>query len=94
MSLKVRMLGVLREAGGSKEQTIEVVEGATIDSVIRDLMAEDERLEGVLWDKEVDSPLPNALIMLDGIEVNNLEGLETPVKRGQELVLLSVIHGG
>ncbi len=94
MSLKVRMLGVLREAGGSTEQTIDIVEGATVDSVIRDLMAEDERLEGVLWDKEVDSPLPNALIMLDGVEVNNLEGLETPVKRGQELVLLSVVHGG
>ncbi len=94
MSLKVRMLGVLLEVGGSKEQTIDVVEGATIDSVIRDLMAEDERLEGVLWDKQVNSPLPNALIMLDGIEVNNLEGLETPVKRGQELVLLSVVHGG
>ena len=94
MSLKVRMLGVLREAGGSTEQTIDIVEGATVDSVIRDLMAEDERLEGVLWDKEVDSPLPNALIMLDGVEVNNLEGLETPVKRGQELVFLSVVHGG
>ena len=94
MSLKVRMLGVLREVGGSKEQVIDIVEGATVDSVIRDLMAQDERLEGVLWDKEVDSPLPNALIMLDGVEVNNLEGLETPVKRGQELVLLSVVHGG
>ncbi len=94
MSLKVRMLGVLREAGGSTEQTIDIVEGATVDSVIRDLMAEDEHLEGVLWDKKVDSPLPNALIMLDGVEVNNLEGLETPVKRGQELVLLSVVHGG
>ena len=88
------MLGVLREVGGSKEQVIDIVEGATVDSVIRDLMAQDERLEGVLWDKEVDSPLPNALIMLDGVEVNNLEGLETPVKRGQELVLLSVVHGG
>lgn len=94
MSLKVRMLGVLREVGGSKEQLIDIVEGATVDSVIRELMAQDERLEGVLWDKEVDSPLPNALIMLDGVEVNNLEGLETPVKRGQELVLLSVVHGG
>ncbi len=94
MSIKVRMLGVLREAGGSKEQTIDVVKGATVDSVIRDLMAEDKRLKAVLWDKEVDSPLPNALIMLDGVEVNNLEGLETPVKRGQELVLLSVVHGG
>lgn len=93
MSLKIRMLGVLREAG-SKEQTIDIEEGATVDSVIRDLMARDERLETVLWDKGVDSPLPNALIMLDGVEVNNLEGLETPVKKGQELVLLSVVHGG
>lgn len=93
MSLKIRMLGVLREAG-SKEQTIDIEEGATVDSVIRDLMAQDERLETVLWDKGVDSPLPNALIMLDGVEVNNLEGLETPVKKGQELVLLSVVHGG
>jgi molybdopterin converting factor small subunit len=93
MSLKVRMLGVLREAG-SKEQTIDIDEGATVDSVIRDLIAQDERLETVLWDKGVDSPLPNALIMLDGVEVNNLDGLETPVKKGQELVLLSVVHGG
>ena len=93
MSLKIRMLGVLREAG-SKEQTIDIDEGATVDSVIRDLIAQDERLETVLWDKGVDSPLPNALIMLDGVEVNNLEGLETPVKKGQELVLLSVVHGG
>ena len=93
MSIKVRMLGVLREAG-SKEQMIDINEGATVDSVIRDLMAQDERLEAVLWDKGVDSPLPNALIMLDGVEVNNLDGLETPVKRGQELVLLSVVHGG
>ena len=93
MSLKIRMLGVLREAG-SKEQTIDINEGATVDSVIRDLIAQDERLETVLWDKGVDSPLPNALIMLDGVEVNNLDGLETPVKKGQELVLLSVVHGG
>jgi molybdopterin converting factor small subunit len=93
MSLKIRMLGVLREAG-SKEQTIDIDEGATVDSVIRDLIAQDERLETVLWDKGVDSPLPNALIMLDGVEVNNLDGLETPVKKGQELVLLSVVHGG
>lgn len=93
MSLKVRMLGVLREAGPN-EQTINLLEGATVESVIRDLMAEDGRLENALWDKEVDSPFPNALIMLDGVEVNNLDGLETPVNRGQELVLLSVVHGG
>jgi len=93
MSLKVRMPGVLSGAG-SKERTIVIKEGATVDSVIRDLMDQDERLETVLWDKGVDSPLPNALIMLDGVEVNNLDGLDTLVKKDQELVLLSVVHGG
>ena len=93
MSLTVRMLGVLREASPN-EHTINLLEGATVESVLRDLMAEDGRLENALWDKEVDSPFPNALIMLDGVEVNNLEGLETAVNRGQELVLLSVVHGG
>jgi molybdopterin converting factor small subunit len=93
MSLKVRMLGVLH-GKGPKEQTIKILEGATVDSVIRDLMTENGRLEVAIWDKEVDSPFPNALIMLDGIDVKNLEGLETPVNRGQELVLLSVVHGG
>jgi molybdopterin converting factor small subunit len=93
MSLKVKMLGVLREVG-SNERTVSIVEGATVDSVIRGLMTEDGRLEAALWDKVVDSPFPNALIMIDGVEVNNLEGLETPVNQGQELVLLSVVHGG
>jgi len=93
MSLKVRMLGVLSGAG-SKERTVDINQGATVDSVIRGMMAEDERLEVVLWDKGVDSPLPNALIMLDGVEVSNLDGLDTSVKKGQELVLLSVVHGG
>jgi hypothetical protein len=33
-------------------------------------------------------------MLLDGVEVNNLEGLGTVVGDGSELVLLSVTHGG
>lgn len=94
MHVKVRMLGVFRETGKSKESSVEVEENSTIRDVINKVIGSDEALRTILWDKQVDSPFPNALVMLDGIEVNNLQGMDTPVSSGQELVLLSVVHGG
>ena len=94
MLVKIRLLGVLRDSGGSKETTLDVPDGSKVASVIKQLIGEDENLRKSLWDETVDSPVPNALIMLDGVEINNLQGIETPVKPDQELVLLSVVHGG
>ncbi len=94
MLVKMRLLGVLRDSGSLKEQTIDVPESSTVGTAIKQLIAGNESLRSTLWDKSVDSPVPNALIMLDGVEINNLQGLETPIKSNQELVLLSVVHGG
>ena len=94
MHVKVRMLGVFRETGKSKESSVDVADGSSIGDVINAIIGEDDALRTVLWDKQVDSPIPNALIMLDGVEVNNLQGMATLVSDGQELVLLSVVHGG
>jgi len=94
MRIKMRLLGVLREAGGLKEITLDISENSTVGSAIKQLMRDDEALKAALWDDAVDSPMPNALIMLDGVEVNNLQGTETPIKPDQEIVLLSVVHGG
>lgn len=94
MRVNVRMLGVFRETGKSKESKIELTAGSTIRDVINNVIGDDDALRTILWDKQVDSPFPNALVMLDGIEVNNLQGMATPVTDGQELVLLSVVHGG
>ena len=94
MRVNVRMLGVIRETSKSKKSSVVVDEGALIGDVINTVIGEDDALRTILWDKQVDSPFPNALVMLDGIEVNNLKGMDTPVSDGQELVLLSVVHGG
>jgi molybdopterin converting factor small subunit len=94
MRVKIRLLGVLRDAGGSKEMMIDAPVDSTVGSVIQQIIGDDEALRTALWDESVDSPIPNALIMLDGVEVNNLLGTKTPMKPNQELVLLSVVHGG
>jgi molybdopterin converting factor small subunit len=94
MRVKIRLLGVLRESGGSKTVEVDVPEESTVGSSIKQLIKEDASLRETLWDDTVDSPIPNALIMLEGVEINNLQGVETPVKEEQEIVLLSVVHGG
>jgi hypothetical protein len=73
---------------------VDITNGSTIGDVINTVISGDGALRTVLWDKQVDSPFPNALVMLDGVEVNNLQGMATPVAEGQELVLLAVVHGG
>ena len=94
MRVRIRLLGVLRGAGGSRAMIIDAPDDSTVESVIRQLIDDDETLRTALWDESVDSPIPNALIMLDGVEVNNLQGTQTSVNLDQELVLLSVVHGG
>jgi molybdopterin converting factor small subunit len=94
MLVKVRMLGVFRETGKSKKSSVDVADGSSIGDVINTIIGDDDALRTILWDKHVDSPFPNALVMLDGVEVNNLNGMDTQVSDGQELVLLSVVHGG
>ncbi len=94
MQVKIRILGAIRETGGFKETVLDIPMDSTVGSTIQVLIGDNESLRSLLWDIEVDSPSPNALIMLNGVEINNLQGMETPIKQGQELVLLSVVHGG
>ena len=94
MQVKIRLMGILKEARGLREVMLDVPEDSTVGTIIRVLIGDDESLRSVLWDIDVDSPSPNALVMLDGIEINNLQGTETAVSPNQELVLLSIVHGG
>ncbi|MHA2092810.1 MAG: hypothetical protein ACW98K_18345, partial [Candidatus Kariarchaeaceae archaeon] len=88
------MLGVLQEIKGDKETFIEVPEKSTVMSAILKIMNDNMNLKEILWDNQVNSPSPNALIILDGVEINNLRGIETKIEPNQELVILSVVHGG
>ena len=53
-----------------------------------------EEFRKVILDPMMNSPLPNALILVNGVEINNLKGLDTAVSENDDVVLLSVTHGG
>lgn len=91
----VRMMGPLREASGSDEQELTLSRGANVSDALRGIFqARGGALDGLLQDPLSSDPTTNTLILLNGVEVGNLQGLETPVSDGDSLVLLAVTHGG
>lgn len=89
------MMGPLKETSGRAEEELTLEDGANVSSVIRRLMEEHgDKLGSALLDPIIQNPLPNTLILLNGVEINNIQGLDTIVGDGDVLTLLSVTHGG
>ena len=94
MRVKVRMLGVLSDSAGVSEVDLDLTEGSDVEALLNELFASYPSLRVNIWDPVVDSPEPNALILFNGVEINNLQGLNTRITEGSEVVLLAVTHGG
>jgi len=94
VNVKVRLLGVFRGFSGKSQLSLKLKQ-ATVRNVVQaiaeSLSPEARRL---LIDAELNDPRPNALVLLNGKEVNVLKGLETEVKEGDEVTLIPVSHGG
>lgn len=94
LNVRVRLLGVFRGLAG-KDQLLLTLERATVREAIQALI---ERLPteigAMLIDPELNDPQPNALVLLNGREINVLNGLETVVSDGDEVTLIPVAHGG
>lgn len=95
VSVVVRMMGTLRAASGRLEASVDLPEGGDVSNVLQTLVEKfDESFKDVLLDPVIQSPSANALIILNGVEINNLQGLNTKLKDGDELILLPITHGG
>jgi molybdopterin converting factor small subunit len=52
------------------------------------------RLEPALVDPDLEDPGPNTLILVSGKEISVLNGLETMLKDGDEVIFIPVLHTG
>lgn len=95
ISVKVRLIGVFRVLSGKSRLRVELEEPAIVRKVIQKLVeALSPEFKEALIDPELRDPRPNALILVNGKEISVLEGLETEVNKGDEIVLVPVSHGG
>jgi len=89
MRVRVRLLGSLRPTLAGRELELELPIGSDASTLIKHITEIYPQLVGML-----DVSSSGVLIMLGGVEVGNLQGLETPLSDGLEVVFVPVTHGG
>ncbi len=94
MAVTLKFIGALRRASGADKLTIDCTKGASVLDLVNAVTKELPVLRRNLLDEQLDEPKPNALILVNGREISVLNGLETKVKDGDEIVFVPVVHGG
>lgn len=94
-NVEVKFLGVFRQSSGRNRVLVKLEKPATVRKAIEKLVeAFSSEFRRMLVDPELEDPRPNALILVNGKEIGVLQGLETEVEDGDEIVLVPVSHGG
>lgn len=94
MNLTIRLVGSLRSAVGRSKITLKLNGEKRLHEIINIIVKEFHETKRVLVDPELGDPRPNTLIIINGKEISVLNGLETVVKDGDEVILVPVSHGG
>ena len=94
MAITVKFVGALRHVSGAGELALDCKGDISIRALINEITKEMPALKRSLIDQQLEDPRPNALILVNGREISVLNGLETKLKDGDEIVLVPVVHGG
>ncbi|MCJ7425344.1 MoaD/ThiS family protein [Candidatus Bathyarchaeota archaeon] len=94
MIVTVRFVGSLRAASRKSKFSIKLEKTITLREIVKRIVEENPRLKRALIDPELDDPKTNALMLVNGRDSSVLDGLETKLKDGDEVVFVSVVHGG
>jgi molybdopterin synthase sulfur carrier subunit len=94
MAITVKFIGSLRHASGAGELALDRKGGISIRELMNEITEETPALKQSLIDPQLEDPRPNVLILVNSREISVLNGLETNLKDGDEVVLVPVVHGG
>ena len=95
VTVEVRFMGIFQHLSGKKGFKLKLEKPASVRKVVIKLAETfSPEFKRALVDSQLDDLRPNALILVEGKEISVLQGLETEVKDGEEIVFLPMVHGG
>ena len=94
MSLTLKFIGALRQISGKAQLTVTYHEKMSLKDLITNMSQEMPKLDKTFSDKLNDSKSSNTLVLINGREISVLNGLETALNDGDEIVFIPVVHGG
>ena len=94
MAITVRFVGAFRGVSKKNKLTLKFKKAVPLKEAIKKITEEMPKLKRILIDPEFEDPRPNTLIVVNGKEISVLNGLETMLKDGDEVIFVPIIHGG
>lgn len=94
MVLTIKFVGAMRHITGKTQLNINYEKEMSLKDVIARISLETPKLEKSLSDQQMGDSTSNALILVNGREISVLDGLETKLSDGDEIVFVPVVHGG
>jgi molybdopterin converting factor small subunit len=94
MAISVKLIGTLRRAAGADRLSVEYRADFTVRKLMEDIDAQAPGLKGNLIDPHLENPWPSTLILVNAMDTSILNGLETILQDGDEIVLIPIVHGG
>jgi molybdopterin synthase sulfur carrier subunit len=94
MVITAKFVGAFRSISGKSKFTLKLENIVPLREVVKKIVEELPKLKRVLIDLELEDPRPNTLILVNGKEISVLNGLDTVLKDGDEVVFVPVVHGG
>ena len=94
MTLTIKFIGAFRSLSGKKQLTLNFQDGTSIKTIVDSISQEIPQLKHTFCDQELNDAKSNSLILVNGREISVLEGYETKLSDGDEIVFVPVVHGG
>jgi molybdopterin synthase sulfur carrier subunit len=91
MTVKAKFFAYFRDLFGGRERDLAVGEGGTVRDALSLLCDTNERRREVF---EGDALKPHLVVMVNGVHVESLRGLETPLSPGDTLAIFPMLGGG
>jgi molybdopterin converting factor small subunit len=88
------MFGTLREIAEVDDFLIDANNVKNVKELVQSMVNKYAGLRNILIDPVQGNLLPTSLVLIDGIEIGNLNGYDTLIPEGSEIVFLSTTHGG
>ena len=91
MTIKAKFFAYFRDLFGGRERDVAVGEGATVGDALSVLCDTPERRREIFAGGELK---PHLVVMVNGVPVQSLQGLSTPLSPGDTLAIFPMMGGG
>ena len=93
--VKVHTISAITKIVGQRELEVSLPDGSTLQALISWMVETwGEKISNYLIQPESTSPLPHIRLMVNGQDIGFLNGMETVLRDGDEVLIIPPVAGG